>query len=666
MSEKVTVTSPFWKRYRENVVKEVIPYQWAVINDDQKIVVPKDPGGNDESDEVSNEWSHAVRNLRVAAGEEKAPFNGMVFQDSDVYKWLEEAAYALAYAPDKQLQDLCDQVVDLIARAQEPDGYLDTPFQIKSGSYEHRERFSQIQQSHEMYVMGHYIEAAVAYNEVTGNQQALDVAIKMADCLNTYFGPEEGKIHGADGHPEIELALSRLYDATHEERFLKLAKYFIDVRGADPEFYDKQNEAIGDGSTDIFPAMREWSHEYTLTARPIRQQQTAEGHAVRVVYLLTGIAHIARLTGDAELKETAERLWANIVRRRMYITGNIGSTHIGEAFTYDYDLPNDMAYAETCASVGLSFVARQMLEMDTKGEYADVLEKQIFNGAIAGISLDGRHFYYVNPQEAYPEASEKSPDHAHVLMHRAEWFECACCPANIARFIASIDRYLYTVHEETRQIVAHQFIANEAELLDGVKVKQESNFPWDGHVEISVEVPQGSEPVDLSVRIPSWSRSQYSLSVNGAEASDLPLVDGFVTVHAEVGQTVVALDFDMSVKFMRANTAIRHDAGKIAVTRGPVVYCLEEEDNPAPLWQYQLEPDAASEASAQYKADELEGVEVLTVPVVRRTSDAQDSPLYMPVDEEPPQEKTTATFIPYYAWANRSVGQMQVWLDSAR
>ena len=266
---QVIITSPFWKRWREKVADEVIPYQWAVINDEQKIRPPKDPSGGDASQDVSDEWSHAVRNLRVAAGEEQADFSGMVFQDSDVYKWLEEAAYVLSYdSEDHKLRELCDKVVDLIAKAQQPDGYLDTPFQIKSGAFAKRERFTQIQQSHEMYVMGHYIEAGVAYYETTGNHKALDIATKMADCLDANFGQaENGRIPGADGHPEIELALSRLFEVTHDRKYLDLAKFFLDIRGQDPDFYDKQNAKIGDGSTDIFPQMRGWSHEYTQTNR---------------------------------------------------------------------------------------------------------------------------------------------------------------------------------------------------------------------------------------------------------------------------------------------------------------------------------------------------------------------------------------------------------------
>ena len=273
----------------------------------------------------------------------------MVFQDSDVYKWLEEAAYALAYHPDPELKALCDRTVNLIARAQQPDGYLDTPYQVKSGVWADRPRFSLIQQSHEMYVTGHYIEAAVAYHQVTGNEQALEVAKKMADCLDANFGPEEGKIHGADGHPEIELALAKLYEEPGEKRYLTLSRYLIDVRGQDPQFYAKQLKALN--GDNIFPDLGFYKPTYFQAAEPVRDQQTADGHAVRVGYLCTGVAHVGRLLGDQGLIDTAKRFWKNIVTRRMYVTGAIGSTHVGESFTYDYDLPNDTMYGETCASV---------------------------------------------------------------------------------------------------------------------------------------------------------------------------------------------------------------------------------------------------------------------------------------------------------------------------
>ena len=487
----VTITSPFWKRRRDQIVESVIPYQWGVMNDEIDTTVPDDPAGN----QLADNKSHAVANLKVAAGELDDEFHGMVFQDSDVYKWLEEAAYALAYHPDPELKALCDRTVDLIARAQQSDGYLDTPYQIKSGVWADRPRFSLIQQSHEMYVMGHYIEAAVAYHQVTGNEQALEVAKKMADCLDANFGPEEGKIHGADGHPEIELALAKLYEETGEKRYLTLSQYLIDVRGQDPQFYAKQLKAMN--GDNIFHDLGFYKPTYFQAAEPVRDQQTADGHAVRVGYLCTGVAHVGRLLGDQGLIDTAKRFWKNIVTRRMYVTGAIGSTHVGESFTYDYDLPNDTMYGETCASVAMSMFAQQMLDLEPKGEYADVLEKELFNGSIAGISLDGKQYYYVNALETTPDGLD-NPDRHHVLSHRVDWFGCACCPANIARLIASVDRYIYTERDGGKTVLSHQFIANKADFASGLTVEQRSDFPWDSHVEYTVSLPASA--ADSSVR----------------------------------------------------------------------------------------------------------------------------------------------------------------------
>lgn len=314
------------------------------MNDEIDTTVPDDPAGN----QLADNKGHAVANLKVVTGELDDEFHGMVFQDSDVYKWLEEAAYALVYHPDPELKALCNRTVNLIARAQQPDGYLDTPYQVKSGVWADLPRFSLIQQSHEMYVMGRYIEAAVSYHQVTGNEQALEVAKKMADCLDANFGPEEGKIHGADGHLEIELALAKLYEEPGEKRYLTLSQYLIDVRGQDPQFYAKQLKALN--GDNIFPDLGFYKPTYFQAAEPVRGQQTADGHAVRVGYLCTG-SHVGRLLGDQGLIDTAKRFWKNIVTRRMYVTGAIGSTHVGESFTYDYDLPNDTMYGETCASV---------------------------------------------------------------------------------------------------------------------------------------------------------------------------------------------------------------------------------------------------------------------------------------------------------------------------
>ena len=585
------------------------------MNDEIDTTVPDDPAGN----QLADNKGHAVANLKVVAGELDDEFHGMVFQDSDVYKWLEEAAYALAYHPDPELKALCDRTVNLIARAQQSDGYLDTPYQVKSGVWVDRPRFSLIQQSHEMYVMGHYIEAAVAYHQVTGNEQALEVAKKMADCLDANFGPEEGKIHGADGHPEIELALAKLYEEPGEKRYLTLSQSLIDVRG----------------------------------------QQAADGHAVRVGYLCTG-AHVDRLLGDQGLIDTAKRFWKNIVTRRMYVTGAIGSTHVGESFTYDYDLPNDTMYGETCASVAMSMFAQQMLDLEPKGEYADVLEKELFNGSIAGISLDGKQYYYVNALETTPDGLA-NPDRHHVLSHRVDWFGCACCPTNIARLIASVDRYIYTERDGGKTVLSHQFIANKAEFASGLTVEQRSDFPWNGHVEYTVSLPASAtdSSVRFGLRIPGWSLGFYALTVNGKSAVAQP-EDGFVYLMVNAGDT---LELDMSVKFVRANSRVRSDAGQVAVMRGLLVYCVEQADNPGDLWNYRLADgvDAAA-AKTEFQSDLLGGVDTVSLPAVREQADSDDAALYVSADVAPATEAAILTLVPYYSWANREVGQMRVWL----
>ncbi|KRM08463.1 glycoside hydrolase family 127 protein [Lentilactobacillus farraginis] len=644
---KVKVTSDFWKRYRELVVKEVLPYQWKVMNDEADISIAEDPQNNGQ-----DKNSHAVANLKIAAGEMKGHHYGFPFQDTDVYKWLEAAAYSFGYHPNPDLKKITDNLIDLIAKAQDDDGYLSTYFQIDAPE----RKFKRLQQSHELYTMGHYIEAGVAYYNATGNEKALDIAKRMADCIDNNFGLEEGKIPGYDGHPEIELALSRLYEVTQDKKYLDLAHYFLTQRGQDPAFFEKQIKADGDSvDRDLIPGMRDFTREYYLAAEPIKDQKVPHGHAVRVVYLCTGMAYVARYTGDKDLLAACDRFWNDIVKRQMYITGNIGQTTTGEAFTYDYDLPNDTDYGETCASVGMSFFARQMLNIHAKGEYADVLEKELFNGALSGMSLDGKHFFYVNPLEADPAASKGNPGKSHVLTHRADWFGCACCPANLARLIASVDEYLYTESGDT--ILSHQFIANDAEFDDGIKVSQTNHFPWSGDIHYEIENPNDAS-FKFGIRIPSWSAS-YELKVNGG-AKTLPVKDGFIYLDVDGKSLTLDLKLDMSTKIMRANNRVSHDFGKVAVQRGPVVYAAEQADNEAPLWLYQVSPDAKTD----YHFDEklLDGVGVVKVAAKREKLDSDEANLYTEAKSEE-TENVDLTMIPYYAWANRENGQMSVWLN---
>lgn len=656
------ITSDFWKTWRNKIATKVIPYQWEVISDQRKIVTPIDPGSATGQD-IDPNYSHAVRNLKIAAGLIKGDFWGFVFQDSDVYKWLEEAAYCLTYKNDVKLKRLCDKLIDIIAKAQQKDGYLVTPYQIKSGKFKNRKRFTQINQSHEMYTMGHYIEAGIAYYLATGNKKALTVAKKMADCLNKHFGTKRGQIPGSDGHPEIELALAKLYEVTKDEKYLKLGKFFIEIRGKDPYFYDKQNKKIGDGSTDIFPHMRKWSHQYTQSDKPFVKQQEPYGHGVRAAYLLTGAAHIGRLTNDKQLINATKRLWNNIVHKRMYITGAIGQQQEGESFTYDYDLPNDTLYGESCASVAMGILAGKMLELELKGEYGDILEKEIFNSALSGIALDGRHFYYVNPLEAFPEGN-RNCTRKHVLLQRAEWFTCACCPSNIARFIASIHKRLYTLSKDNRTICAHQFVANKATFFDNIKIEQKSNFPWDGHIEFDVNIPKKVKPINFVVRIPSWSAKKYSIKLNGKVAKGIKK-DGMLYLKLASGKHKVVMELDMSVKLFRANNAVKEDTNKVCVLKGPVVYCAEGIDNSGLLWNYTIKPSDIKKAKANFKSNLLEGVCVIQMPTYFRSLEKNNAPLYQELIDNKSIKyvKKTLKLIPYYAWANRGLNAMMVWFD---
>ncbi len=643
----VDITSDFWKRYRELVVKEVLPYQWQVMNDEADIAIADDPQNNGQ-----DKNSHAVANLKIAAGEMEGHHYGFPFQDTDVYKWLEAAAYSFSYHPNDDLKTITDNLIDLIAKAQDDDGYLSTYFQIDAPE----RKFKRLQQSHELYTMGHYIEAGVAYYQATGNQKALDIATRMADCIDRNFGLEEGKIPGYDGHPEVELALARLYEATDDQKYLDLAHYFLNQRGQDPAFFEKQIKEDGDSmDRDLIPGMRDFPREYYLAAEPIADQKVPHGHAVRVVYLCTGMAYVARYTRDAALLAACDRFWNDLVKRQMYITGNIGQTTTGEAVTYDYDLPNDTDYGETCASVGMSFFAKQMLNIRAKGEYADVLEKELFNGAISGMALDGKHFFYVNPLEADPAASKGNPGKSHVLTHRADWFGCACCPANLARLITSVDQYLYTVTDDT--ILSHQFISNNAQFSDGVEINQSNNFPWSGDIHYDVKNPNG-KAFKLGIRIPSWSK-EFGLEIDG-EVKTLPVEDGFIYLDVTGKAVTIDLSLDMRVKFMRANNRASADFGKVAIQRGPIVYAAEQADNKAPLWSYEV--DTKTKPNYAYDADLLNGVGVVKVSADKVELDSTDADLYAE-DGDQTSETVDMTLVPYYAWANREDGQMRVWLN---
>jgi DUF1680 family protein len=387
-----TIGTGFWRRVYDLVRDEMIPYQWEALNDRVPDAEP----------------SHAIENFRIAAGEAEGEYYGMVFQDSDVAKWLEAVAYALSARRDEHLEKLADEVIALIGRAQQPDGYLNTYFTVK----EPGKRWTNLRDCHELYCAGHMMEAAVAYYEATGKRELMDIMTRMALNIDTVLGPEEGKLHGYPGHQEIELALIRMYGATGDPLMLKLARYFIDERGKKPNFFHQEHEKRG--GAYHFP-IHKLGDSYAQNHLPVREQTALEGHSVRALYMATGMADLARVTGDESLVLACRKLFDNLVKHRMYITGGVGSTHHGEAFTFDDDLPNDTVYAETCASIALCFFARALLQIEIDSRYSDAMELALFNTCLAGMSLDGHNFFYVNPLEVWPEASKKDPEKKHVL-----------------------------------------------------------------------------------------------------------------------------------------------------------------------------------------------------------------------------------------------------------
>lgn len=644
-NKKIQIKSSFWRYYRELVRKEMIPYQWRVLNDEADITIEKER--ND--DFIPNQKSHAIENFKIAAGLSKGHHYGWVFQDSDVYKWLEAVAYSLMETPDALLQKKADEIVELICMAQEADGYLSTYFTLE----EPERRLKRLSESHELYCAGHYMEAAVAYHEATGNQRVLQSACKLADFLCGYFG--EGKHFGYDGHEEVEIGLMKLFHLTGEKRYLELAGYFLDVRGTREKYFEEERRQ-DTGKKPLIAGMEKFPASYFQTHKPVRQQESAEGHAVRLAYLCTAMAEAARQKKDKMLFEACKRLWENMTSKRMYVTGGIGSTVIGEAFTFDYDLPNDTMYCETCASVALVFWGQQMLAYEADGAYADVMERALFNTALAGMALDGKHFFYVNPLEANPEASRKDPGKSHVKCVRPQWLGCACCPPNLARLLASLDRYLYLV--KGNMIYANLFAASEGnfETVKGrVKVTQETDYPWDGGVRFLIEPEEGVSDVSFAVRIPGWS-SSYSVLINGRECQG-KIMNGY-WIQEGICETIsIELKLPMEIQLWEANPLVRADMGKAVLTRGPLVYCMEEVDNGKNLHTLLIKKN--SEFHYSYEKDVLNGVGMITA-AGKRERIPKEAPLYHKISKKQ-YEQVEIKWIPYYSWANRGENEMQVW-----
>ena len=654
--KKIQIKDTFWNYYRELVRTEMIPYQWKVLNDEIAVNIERER--NDDS--IPNEKSHAIENFKIAAGLVEGHHYGWVFQDSDVYKWLEAVAYCLQNNMDEDLKKLADSVVELIAEAQEESGYLSTYFTIEAP----KRKFKRLSQSHELYCAGHFLEAAVAYYQATENETVLRCACKLADYIDDTFGEKE--ISLVDGHEEIEIGLMKLYHLTGNPKYLYRSQKFLMSRGMDIDYFNRQEREDG-MNRPLIQGMEKFPPSYFQLHKPLLEQKTAEGHAVRLVYMCTAMADVAAETGNKEMLDACQNLWRNIVDKRMYITGGIGSTVIGESFTYDYDLPNDTMYCETCASVGLIFFARNMLKNRLCGEYADVMERALYNTVLAGMALDGKHFFYVNPLEVSPESSKKDPTKSHVKAVRPQWLGCACCPPNLARLLASLEQYIYTQNQDL--IAIHLFMENEAVFeIDGehLKISQKTDYPWNGEVWIEIE-SQIEREITLALRIPSWTNT-YSVELDGKYAKG-ETKDGYFYMHCLLQRNKLKLSFPMEINRWYAASKVRDDIGKVCISRGPIVYCMEEVDNGKSLHLLQLEKDEA--LSYQFQKSILNGIGQISgwgtreIPYEKELGNVPNAaaePLYYKNRPKMKKKSQRLTWIPYYAWANRGENEMQVWV----
>lgn len=549
-----------------------------------------------------------------------------IFWDSDIAKWLEGAAYILEKHSDKKLEAMCDETINAIAKRQDANGYFNSYFQQCEPEAEFTRRVD-----HEIYCCGHLIEAAIAYAGATGKTTLLDVVKKYVDLIEKIFIKEKSAPFYTPGHEEIELALVRLYEYTKDKKYLEMSKYFIDARGRNKE----------DGY--------EWNTDYALQDYAgVREMTTAEGHCVRACYLYSAMTDEAREYSDDEMLSACKKIFDNIIYKRMYITGGIGSTYQSEAFTSDYDLPDKTAYTETCAAISLAFFAERMSRTVLDSKYADTFERAMYNGILSGVSLDGKRFFYCNPLKVIPRLHRRNkcmtnPHREFQPYERVEVFDCSCCPPNINRFISSLSEYIYAYDEN--KVVLNQFIENEAK-FDGVKINVKTDYPHSGRVIINAS-NMGEKK--LLVRIPAWCET---FNVN----KNYELKDGYAYFTADNGEIKLDITFDMSINFVEADPRVEECAGKVAVCRGPVVYCAESCDNGENLSALELDT-----ADPQFKTEENgEFINAVTVNGFRNSH--EENKLYSKLGSGK-KTRVRIKMIPYYAFANRGEGEMFVWMN---
>jgi len=631
----IHIDDPYWNNYTALIPDKVIPYQWKILNDQIPDVPP----------------SHCLKNFRIAAGDEKGERQGMVFQDSDAAKWLEAVAYSLANMPDPELEKNADELISLIGRAQEKDGYFNTYFSLKHQD----EKWKNLTEGHELYCAGHFIEAAVAYHQATGKKAFLEIVCRLADLICKTFGPEEGRLHGYPGHPEIELALVRLYHATGTKKYLETAKYFVDQRGGLPNYFIEEMKRPG--FRHIFSEFSGYDPRYSQSHLPVREQDTAEGHAVRALYLYCAMADIAEEYNDEKLLERCRILWNNIVQKRMYITGSVGSSGVWERFTVDYDLPNDSNYSETCASIALAMFGQRMTRATGDASYFDTVERALYNTIRGSISLEGDHYFYVNPLEVWPEACIEHTSRSHVKAVRQKWFDCACCPTNVARTLTNLGQYIYFM--DGNDLFINLFIQNDASFeINGkpVNISLKTNYPRTGLVKIAVKA--SDVPFSFNIRIPSFAEN-FTADLAGDPGTGEKR-NGYFRITKTWNSSEIKVSFDIKSQLIYPNPKVHQNCGKVAIARGPEIYCFEEVDNGANLAALSLDADAPLKEC--WREDLLGGVMQIKT-MGKRLVEPEASESFS--DKfVPNSDKVELIALPYGFWGNRFPGEMLVWIRS--
>jgi DUF1680 family protein len=629
----IKIDDSYWNRYTKLIPEKVIPYQWEILNDR----VPDAPP------------SYCLENFRIAAGDKKGKHRGMVFQDSDAAKWLEAVAYSLAIKPDPELEKNADDVITLIGRAQEADGYLNTYYSINCPEG----KWQNLTEGHELYCAGHMIEAAVAYYETTGKKHFLEIVCRFADLINKTFGMGENQCRGYPGHPEIELALVKLYHVTGTKHYLETAKFFIDARGGSPNYFVE--EIRRPDFRNIWPALAGCDTSYFQSHVPVRQQDTAEGHSVRALYLYCAMADRAEECNDDELLKQCKILWNNIVQKRMYITGSVGSSGHLERFTVDYDLPNDSNYSETCASIALAMFGLRMAKVTGDASYFDTVERALYNTVRSGISLEGDRYFYVNPLEVWPETCMDHTSRSHIKPVRQKWFDCACCPTNVARIFTSLGHYIYFKKDD--DLFINLFIQNETSFdLNGnkVEISLTTDYPKTGNVKIAVKTD--GKPFTLNIRIPGFTDS-YSININGT-LSNCKKENNYLRVPDLKNGDIIELSFSIKPRIIYSNSKVHQNCGKAAIERGPEIFCLEECDNDKNLAALSI--DTQAPLIEHWQENILDGIMQIKTKGKRLIENEECesfSDKFTPKTQE-----TELTALPYGYWGNRTPGEMLVWI----